>query len=186
MKDILFKSLLIFSLFAQNCTTPNQPGEQKGTTSEQKAPAKIISLPGFSEGNEIFVDGPLWYDGEAKLQKYNQTILKLEMSISVPEINTGYQIKDGKIRILLSLTKENKKYQLEITDQNKENANYLFRDVKVKNEKISAGIFSPEKKAIKITTEKQNYTFIIEDQGKMSITADNLPASIGLIRKDLS
>ena len=181
---IVIFSLLIIVDCSVNVNTPKKPA----TTAKSNAkapPPPLLSFPGFYKGAEFLADGPLWYDGTAKLEEYSAKELRLSILIGLPDIVKTYKIKDGKANIAIKLNKDPKgKFILTISDLYAKK-NFNLTDVKITSGKVDGNWFSKEKKYTKISAGKQEYTFTIEDTGKVTISSTGMPGSLFLKRKDL-
>ena len=101
---------------------------------------------GFKNGDEINVDGPLWYDGNAKLNKLEKDSFSISLNMKFPDIDKlskmlglgddvsiPYKVVDGKLNIDISTEKlKNGFYQITIKDKN--NSDKIFTMSNMKSE----------------------------------------------------
>jgi hypothetical protein len=142
----------------------------------------LVEVEGFTEGDSFFVDGPLWYDGEAQLQTYNDKKLELRLNMKFPP-SFGilpYTIKKGKIDLMIIIEKEAKGYSMLVTDSNAngavvENEHGLTVKYGTLN---SAG----EKDCVVICNKKYSVTFIIHNADKVIVKTSRFPVAVDLIK----
>lgn len=197
--NIIFLGLILLS----GCG-PNNPNTNKKTTTVSNTPVSgnsvagsststttvsviqakpIVSLTGFSKGDNFTVDGPLWYDGTAKLDELSSTQVSFNILMSVPPLVGSYQVKDGRINISIRLEKDNKGiYNLMILDLFKNKA-YLVPGVKLESGKTDGDWFNSPKEYIKIFNTNFEYKFVISQPKTITITSSTMPGSLDLSKK---
>lgn len=162
-----------------NNTNPQQVSNQPAPIAAPQPP--LITISGFKKGDTYNVDGPLWYDGTAKLEEFNNNEMRINMSISVPSVGLPYQIKDGKINVTIKLFRDSK-LNCYIYDLNK-NKTYMLPNVSLETGKTSSGWFSSEKEYAKIIATNQYYNFTVESPTVISITSNTMPGGLTLFKK---
>ncbi len=145
------------------------------------APIPIINIAGFQKGDRYVVDGPLWYDGYATLEELNSQEMRINIIMAVPKVGIPYKIIDGKINVIIRLTK-NTTYNLYLTDVYK-NKTYLIPKVNLNTGKTLGGWFSSPKDYAKIVAYNQYYNFLINNDKTISISSNTMPGSLTLIKK---
>ena len=170
----------------QPLTTTTTTTTVNNETVVQPAPAAapkppLIPISGFKKGDEYSVDGPLWYDGSAKLQEFNSSEMRINIVMNVPSLGIPYQIKDGKIDVTIKFSKDSK-YNLYLSDNNKSKT-YTVPQVGLETGKISGGWFSKEKEYAKITALGQYYTFTVESPQVITISSNTLPGGLTLTKR---
>ncbi len=197
--------LLTFLVMLSSCSSPNTPKTSatitttttpKASTSNnsnvnagtnlQPAPIvapqpPIISISGFKKGDEYSVDGPLWYDGTAKLEEFNSSELRINIVMNAPNVGIPYQLKDGKINVTIKFFKDSK-YNLHLYDNNKDKA-YMVPQVGLEIGKLTGGWFSKDKEYAKITASTQYYTFTIESPQVITISSNTMPGGLTLTKR---
>lgn len=151
--------------------------------SEQSVKLKyLVDVEGFSEGDTFFVDGPLWFDGEAHLKTYNDKMLELFLKMKFPP-SFGilpYTVKKGMIDLIITIEKTGDHFSMSTTD------NYTGEvvekeeglDVKYGHTNTS----SVEKEFVRISNGSHSVTFIIQNSQKVTVKASKFPIGVDLIK----
>lgn len=182
MGSIFLKVLLLF-LILNSCSTPIKNKIDNNKTNFNNS-QKIFYIPGFSKGDDFYIDGPLWFDGEGKVKEFNSSTLNLNLNVSVPEFIKGYKVLNGKISLDLKIGKNNSKYTFNIKDLNA-NLDYNFSNIIVNIGKTEEIFFSKSKSYINIKDNNSQYKFIIEDTGIISLNISSIPGNIILKNKKI-
>lgn len=162
-----------------NSNTQNSVSNQPAPVAAPKPP--LINISGFKKGDQYNVDGPLWYDGTAKLEEFNDNEMKINMAISVPSVGLPYQIKDGKINVTIKLFRD-PNLKCYIYDLNKSKT-YMLPNVVLETGKTTSGWFSSGKEYAKIISTSQYYNFTVDSPSVISITSNTMPGGLTLIKK---
>jgi len=98
---------------------------------------------GFKKGDEITIDGPLWYDGKAKINDLSQKFISISMNMKCPDIKAlakifgsdniymPYKLIDGKLNLDVSAEKmKDGSYKMIIKDKNENNKIYTMPNMK--------------------------------------------------------
>lgn len=125
---------------------------------------KIMNLPGFNEGDNVELDGPLWYNGNGRINKFNENVLDFNMRMKVPGDFDTYKVKDGKINISIKVEKQAKGSVLVTTTDHNDNNKAI-----VEKGNIIAGT---NKYTIK--GETQTVMLEIKGTGKLTLTSDQM------------
>jgi hypothetical protein len=144
----------------------------------------LVYFPGLYRGSRFFVDGPLWYDGDAVLEQYDHNNLKISINMRVPNIAMAYKIIDNRISIAIGLARgADTKLSLTINDFYGRK-NYFIPNVRLRFGETEGGWFTRSKEFIRIIALNQVYTFIIQEPGRLSLTSNIVPGSLSLIKRD--
>lgn len=145
----------------------------------------LVDVEGFSEGNTFFVDGPLWYDGEAHLQTYNETRLELNLKMKFPP-SFGilpYKVKKGKIDLLITIEKNGDSFNMTTTDNYAEKVVESEEGLKVKHGYTDEK--TGKKEFVRICNEQHSVTFIIHNPEKVTVKASRFPVGVDLIKNPI-
>jgi hypothetical protein len=157
--------------------------EQSSPASSNNSYDPIVNFPGLYQGSQFIVDGPLWYDGDAVLRQYNHNQMKISINMRVPNITIPYKVINNRISIAIGLNRlSNSKYNLTINDYNS-GKNYIIPSVRLLFGETEGGWFSGPKEYIKIVAVNQQYTFVVQEPGRLSLTSNLMPGSLSLIQK---
>ncbi len=196
------RSLLVaFVFLLTSCSSPSSP--KASATPKPASPAPVvntaptvvtsppapvaapqpplISISGFKKGDEYNVDGPLWYDGTAKLEEFNNNEMKINIIISAPSIGLPYQVKDGKLNVTIKLFRDSK-LNCYIYDLNS-GKTYMLPNVTLETGKTESGWFSTGKEFTKIVSSNQYYNFTVESTTVISISSNGMPGGLTLTKK---
>lgn len=193
---------LVFLLLLSACSSPASPkpspsptqavvsnpapANTQVNTAPQPAPVAapqppLISISGFKKGDEYTVDGPLWYDGTAKLEEFSATEMRINIIMSAPSVGLPYQLKDGKVNVTIRLFKDSK-LNLYLSDINK-GKTYMVPGVSLETGKTDAGWFSTSKEYAKIVASTQYYNFTVESPTVITISSNAMPGGLTLTKK---
>lgn len=142
----------------------------------------LVDVEGFNQGNTFFVDGPLWYDGEATLKTYNESKLELVLKMKFPP-SFGilpYKVKDGKIDLMITIEKNGDKYSMTTTDNFADKVVEKEENLSVKYGFTDHG--SNKKEFVRICNESHAVTFIIHSPEKVTVKASKFPVGVDLIK----
>lgn len=155
--------------------------EKKNNNSTVKS-KYLVDVEGFIEGNSFYVDGPLWYDGEAHLKTYNETKLELILQMKFPP-SFGilpYKVVEGKIDLMITIEKDGDKYSMTTTDNYADKVVEREEGLSVKYGYIDKG--SNKKEFVRICNEDHAVTFIIHSPEKVTVKASKFPVGVDLIK----
>lgn len=156
----------------------------KETSTIKPKPNPIFYMPGFTKGDTFSVDGPLWFDGDGKVNEFNENSLILNLKVLVPPFPEGYKTKDSKINIELRINKDNSKYSFAVKDLNS-NLLYKFKNMTLTTGKTEANFFSQSKPYINIKNDDEQYNFLIQDTGIILLNISSFPGDIILKNNNL-
>lgn len=146
----------------------------------QKSSTPILNIPNAKAGDKFEVDGPLWYDGNATLNKFDDKTLEFSISMKAAkkvlgfETNIPYEMKNGKVSLNVKLEKiKDNEYILTTTDNNNNGKTYKQS---VKSSGSSSNVVMTDNYGNKTT-------FNIKGNGNMSIKMSGAPFSIDLNKK---
>jgi len=125
---------------------------------------KIMNLPGFNEGDKVEVDGPVWYNGDGKVDKFNEKVLDFNMRMKVPGDFDTYKVKDGKINISIKVEKQDDGSVMVTTTDHNDNDKAIAEKGNI--------IAGTNKYTIKGDT--QTVTLAIRGSGKLTLTSDQM------------
>lgn len=138
----------------------------------------IVNFPGFSEGDNLELDGPMWYNGDGKIKTLNDKVIDINISMKVPSSIDQFVIKDGKINISMKLEKQDDgKIKFTTTDHNDKDKSYVETGT-IKEKEING-----KKKQYIIKTDSQTVTLTEIQSGKFKIEMSSMPGSIEVIKK---
>lgn len=146
---------------------------------------KIVEVEGFAPGDTFKVDGPMWYDGEAKLLEFNDKILTLELTMKATDSfgKVDFVIKDGLVDLIIKLEKPDDDYRLTVEDNNNNGKTLVQDNLKVEHGMTEDGLFTDPKKFIKASNEIDSTVFTIDKPGHINIKTTAMPVSVDLIKK---
>lgn len=140
----------------------------------------IFGIPNAKQGDSFKVDGPLWYDGNAKLSKYDSKSMQMDISMKAADkvlgydLNLPFKLKDGKLNLSISLDKKSEgKYTLVILDKNNNNSKQV-QEVS-ETEKIIGS-----KKELTFSGAQGVTTFTISSAGDIAIKPHGVPFTLDL------
>lgn len=140
----------------------------------------LLGIPNAKQGDSFKVDGPLWYDGNAKLAKYDSKSLQMDISMKAADKVLGYDVKlpfklkDGKLNLSINLEKKSEgNYSLVIVDKNN-NGSKQVQNVK-ETEKMIGG-----KKELTFAGALGTTTFTISSAGDIAIKPHGVPFTLDL------
>lgn len=147
---------------------------------DKKLNTPILNIPNAKAGDKFEVDGPLWYDGNATLNKFDDKTLEFSISMKAAkkvlgfETNIPYEIKNGKVSLNVKLEKiKDNEYVLTTTDNNNNGKTY----------KQSVKSSGSSNNVIMTDNYGNKTTFNIKGNGNMSIKMSGAPFSIDLNKK---
>lgn len=158
-------------------TTPQVNPQPAPVTSQPP----LITISGFKKGDQYNVDGPLWYDGTAKIEEFNNNEMKININMSAPAVGLQFQLKDGKLNISIRLFRDSK-LNCYLYDLNS-GKTYMLPNPKLEMGKTEAGWFSTSKEFAKIISGSQFYNFTMESQTVISISSSIMPGGLTLTKK---
>ncbi|MFN8577591.1 MAG: hypothetical protein U0354_12110 [Candidatus Sericytochromatia bacterium] len=163
-------------------TVNNNPSPQVVTPQPVAAPQPpLITISGFKKGDQYNVDGPLWYDGTAKIEEFNNNEMKININMSAPNVGLQFQLKDGKINVSIRLFRDSK-LNCYLYDLNS-GKTYMLPNPKLEMGKTEAGWFSTSKEFAKIISGTQFYNFTMESPTIISISSSIMPGGLTLTKR---
>lgn len=140
----------------------------------------ILGIPNAKQGDSFKVDGPLWYDGSAKLSKYDSKSMQMDISMKAADkilgydLNLPFKLKDGKLNLSISLDKKaDGKYTLVIFDKNNNNSKQV--QSVTETEKMIGN-----KKELTFSGAQGVTTFTISSAGDIAIKPHGVPFTLDL------
>lgn len=145
----------------------------------------IVEVENIAQGDSFIVDGPIWYDGNAELLKFNNEILELHLEMKATDKfgQVDFVVKDGSVNLNISLTKPDEDYCLTVTDNNNDGKKLVQDNLKIEYGETEGGLFSKAKDYVKASNEKDETTFTVNSPGNISIKSTAMPVSVDLIKK---
>lgn len=138
-----------------------------------KADTPIFTLPGFKGGDNVELDGPLWYDGNGKIAQLDSNAFAFQFSMKVPgSAGKYFKIVNGKINLTIKVQKD--------TDNQ---IKVVTRDNNAGTERVDTGSFTQNGNTITINGGGQTITLKSTGNGKANMTCSNMPGSLNLIKK---
>ena len=180
----LFSLFILLSLFINTSFSYSQINNYENLISANTFSTSknlIIPIPIFSRGDEFYVDGPLWYDGTARIEQFNSNEMRINIVMNVPSVGIPYQIKNGQINVTIKFFK-NPKYNLLLSDINR-GKNFTVPGVRLEMGKIAGGWFTAEKEYAKIIASNQHYLFTIDSPQVITISTNTIPGTLRLTKK---
>lgn len=144
----------------------------------------IVKVEDIKEGDTFVVDGPMWYDGTAKLNKFNEQTLDLNLEMKATDKFGAIEfvIKDGSVNLDIVLDKPDEDYRLTVVDNNNNGEKMVQDNLKIEYGETSGGLFSGSKDYIKVSNAEDSTTFTINKPGHISIKTSAIPVSVDLIK----
>lgn len=156
----------------------NMFSRSTSTNTATQAPNQqfVLGLPQTKQGDSFAVDGPLWYDGNATVRRYDSQALQLDITLK-GDSQIPYAVKNGMANVSITLVKNpDGRYNLTILDNN--------NPANVDNQTVSAveRMVGVNKEITFASTSNRQTTFLISPNGSMSIKPQGSPFSLDLIK----
>lgn len=76
--------------------------------SRSRAASDLVEAPGFQTGDNLKIDGPLWYDGDGKIYNFTPHAFKVELKVGgYHYLMDATRIDDQKVNFVFSDLKNN-------------------------------------------------------------------------------
>jgi len=138
-----------------------------------RAEQPILTLSGFNAGDKVELDGPLWFNGNGKIEQLDSKAFAFQFSMKVPDSAGKYfKMVNGKINLTVKVAKDGNN-QIKVTT----------RDNNAGTERVDNGGFTQNGNTITITGQGQTITLKSTGNGKANMTCSNMPGSIDIIKR---